>query len=135
MTPRPIEILFDEDRTQFQPGEEISGQFLVVPDDARTLKAVELSVLWYTEGKGDEDMGVHHFERLDAQDGGVDLSRPIGFRCRLPNSPLSYQGTILKIVWCVRVRAFPQRGEAFFSEDRFQLGNVPAAAAFQTTES
>ena len=23
------------------------------------------SVLWYTEGKGEEDLGIHHFERLD----------------------------------------------------------------------
>ncbi len=127
MTPRPIEILFDDDRTQFNPGEELSGQFLVVPDDAHSLKAVELSVLWYTEGKGDEDIGVHHFERLDAQDGASDLRRPIAFRTRLPNSPLSYQGAIVKIVWCVRVRAFPLRGDDFVSEERFHLGNVPAA--------
>lgn len=128
MTPRPIEILFDEDRTQFFPGEELSGQFLVVPEDARSLKAVEVSVLWYTEGKGDEDLGVHHFERLDAMDGANDLRRPISFRTRLPKSPLSYEGSIVKIVWCVRVRAFPQRGEDILAEERFQLGNVPAIA-------
>jgi hypothetical protein len=127
MTPRPIEILFDDDRTQFGPGEELSGQLLVVPDDACSLKAVELSVLWYTEGKGDEDIGVHHFERLDAHDGSNDLRRPITFRTRLPNSPLSYQGAIVKIVWCVRVRAFPQRGDDFVSEERFRLGNIPPA--------
>lgn len=125
MTPRPIEILFEEDRTRFEPGEELAGQFLVVPDDARSLKAIELSIMWYTEGKGDEDLGVHHFERLDAMDGANDLRRPISFRARLPNSPLSYQGSIVKIVWCVRVRAFPQRGEDFVAEERFQLGNVP----------
>lgn len=98
MTPRPIEILFDDEQTQYVPGEELSGQFLVVPDDAKMLKAVEVSVLWYTEGKGDEDLGVHHFERLDAQSGTNDLRRPINFRTRLPGSPLSYQGTIVKIL-------------------------------------
>ena len=126
MTLRPIEILFDDDRTEFLPGDELSGQFLVVPDDARTLKAVELSVLWYTEGKGDEDIGVHYFERFDALDGANDLRRPTSFRTRLPNSPLSYQGAIVKIVWCVRVRAFPQRGDDFMSEERFRLGNISA---------
>lgn len=126
MTPRSIEILFDEDRTHFDPGEELAGQFLVVPDDARSLKSIELSIMWYTEGKGDEDLGVHHFERLDAMDGANDLRRPISFRTQLPNSPLSYQGSIVKIVWCVRVRAFPQRGEDIVAEERFRLGNLPA---------
>jgi hypothetical protein len=133
MTPRSIEILFDDDRTQFIPGEELSGQFLIIPEDARSLKTVEVSVLWFTEGKGDEDIGVHHFERLDAQDGANDLRRPISFRTRLPHSPLSYQGSIVKIVWCVRVRAFPQRGDDFVAEERFQLGNIPAIEQTPTT--
>lgn len=134
MTPRPIEILFDEDRTVYEPGEELSGQFLVVPTDGQTLKAVEVSVLWQTEGKGDEDLGVTHFERIDAQSGNADLLRPISFRTHLPNSPLSYQGQILRIVWCVRVRAFPQRGNEIVAEERFQLGSVPSATASAETK-
>jgi hypothetical protein len=126
MTPRQIEILFDEDRTVFAPGEELAGQFLVVPNDGQALKAVEVSVLWQTEGKGDDDLGVTHFERIEANTGAADLLRPISFRTRLPNSPLSYHGQILRIVWCVRVRAFPQRGNEIVAEERFQLGNVPA---------
>jgi hypothetical protein len=126
MTPRQIEILFDEDRTAFEPGEELSGQFLVVPNDGQTLKAVEVSVLWQTEGKGDDDLGVTHFERIEANSGTADLLRPISFRTHLPNSPLSYHGQILRIVWCVRVRAFPQRGNEIVAEERFQLGNVPS---------
>lgn len=33
-----------------------------VPLDA--LHSLEVSVLWHTEGKGDEDLHVHHFQRL-----------------------------------------------------------------------
>lgn len=127
MTPRQIEILFDDDRLSYEPGEELSGQFLVVPSEGQTLKAVEVSVLWQTEGKGDEDLGVTHFERIESQSGTADLLRPISFRTRLPNSPLSYHGQILRIVWCVRVRAFPQRGSEIVAEERFQLGNVVAS--------
>jgi len=126
---RPIEILFDEDRTEYQPGDELAGQFLVVPSEGQPLKAVEVSVLWYTEGKGDEDIGVHHFERIDVRDGSNDLTRPIPFRTRLPNSPLSYAGQIVRIVWCVRVRAFPHRGEELLADERFQLGSVVASEA------
>ena len=32
---------------------------------ARDVKAVELSVLWYTEGKGEEDLAVHFFDRFE----------------------------------------------------------------------
>ena len=33
------------------------------------MKAIEVSVLWHTEGKGDEDMAVTEFWRRDAEDG------------------------------------------------------------------
>ena len=69
-----------------------------------------------------------HFERIEAQTGTSDLLRPISFRTRLPNSPLSYHGQILRIVWCVRVRAFPQHGSEIVAEERFQLGNVRTVA-------
>jgi hypothetical protein len=125
-----IEVLFDEDRTQFEPGETLSGQFLVSVEDVRELKAVEISVLWHTEGKGDEDLAVHHFERIDVQNGmGADLRRPVKFSTKLPNSPLSYTGAIVRIDWCVRVRAFPLRGDEILKEEFFQLGDVPPAEA------
>ena len=94
------------------------------------VKAVELSVLWYTEGKGDEDLAVHFFERLTADNpaepGLHDLHR---FQSALPNSPLSYEGVLVKIRWCVRVRVFVRGGKSFIAERRFQLGDVPYAQA------
>ena len=91
----------------------------------RALQAVEASVLWYTEGKGDEDMGVHYFERrvpADVDDG--DLRQWRRFRTPLPNSPLSYHGEIFSILWCVRVRAFLKRGKQSFYELPFRLGSI-----------
>ena len=123
-----IDILFEEDRSHYEAGAAIAGQFLVTVPDVREIKAVEVSILWYTEGKGDEDLVVHHFERIDAQDGSsADLRRPLNFQTRLPNSPLSYRGAIVRIVWCVRVRVYPLRGEDVMAEERFQLGTIPAA--------
>jgi hypothetical protein len=82
-------------------------------------------VLWHTEGKGDEDMAVHEFWRCDAEDGRpIDASKPERFSTTLPNSPLSYEGQIIKLRWCVRVRAFPSRGKEVVGEKVFQLGNV-----------
>jgi hypothetical protein len=83
-------------------------------------------VVWYSEGKGEEDMGVHFFERRlpgDADDGDLRPMRRL--RTRLPNSPLSYTGAILSIRWCVRLRLFARRGRDFMSELPFTLGSVP----------
>ena len=48
-------------------------------------RAAELSVLWYTAGKGEEDMAVHHFERLvDEPAKPLDLRVPHRFATVLP---------------------------------------------------
>lgn len=108
-----------------RPGETLSGEYLVLSFDDQA-KAVEVSVLWHTEGKGDEDMAVHEFWRRDAdEDRPIDVRRPESFSTVLPNSPLSYEGRIVKLRWCVRVRVFPQRGKELVGEKTFQLGDVP----------
>ena len=84
------------------------------------LQAIEASVLWYTEGKGDEDLAVHYFERrvaADVEDGNLLALR--SFETRLPNSPLSYAGEILKIHWGARVRVFLRRGRELCYEQPF----------------
>ena len=54
-------------------------------------------MLWYTEGKGDEDMAVHEFWRRDIDEANpIEPSRPEPFAVVLPNSPLSYEGRIVK---------------------------------------
>src|SRR5690606_40819304 len=56
---------------------------------------VEISVLWFTEGKGDEDLAVHYFERLTADDvPELNLKELRRFQTILPQSPLSYEGVL-----------------------------------------
>jgi hypothetical protein len=120
-----IVIRLDGDGPVYRPGETLSGQYWIASPEAGPLKAVEVSVLWHTEGKGDEDMAVHEFWRRDAEDGRpIDASQAERFNTTLPNSPLSYEGQIIKLRWCVRVRAFPSRGKEVVGEKAFQLGNV-----------
>lgn len=121
-----VVIRLDGDGPTYRPGETLSGQYWVRSLEAGQLKAVEASVLWHTEGKGDEDMAVHEFWRRDADDGfPIDPARPEPFTTKLPNSPLSYEGQIVKVRWCVRVRAFPHRGKEVVGQRMFQLGSVP----------
>ncbi len=131
MTSQPIVVIrFDGEDLVFLPGETLSGQYWVKSLDVGQIKSVEASVLWHTEGKGDEDMAVHEFWQRDADvTQPIDPSQPIRFRTTLPNSPLSYEGQIVKLRWCVRVRVFSSRGKEVMGEKAFQLGDVAPAKA------
>jgi hypothetical protein len=115
---------------RYAPGEVLAGAFQIDAVDSAEIKAVEISVLWFTEGKGDEDLAVHYFERLAADDlPDLDLTELRRFQTVLPKSPLSYEGVLVKICWCVRVRVFLKSGRDFVAEKAFQLGNVPLGVA------
>ncbi len=120
-----IVIRLDGNGSVRRPGETLSGEYSMHSFDDQ-IKAVEVSVLWHTEGKGDEDMAVHEFWRRNADEGQqIDLLQPEPFSTVLPNSPLSYEGRIIKLRWYVRVRVFLQRGKELVGEKTFQLGDVP----------
>jgi hypothetical protein len=111
----------------YHPSESLSGDYVFEGLSVEQIKAIEVSVLWFTEGKGDEDMAVHAFWRFDPENG--DIVNPLQtarFETVLPNSPLSYDGLIVKVRWCVRVRAFLHRGKEVFGQKEFRLGQVPA---------
>lgn len=106
----------------FSPLQTLLGRFTWDSSGREGIRAIEISVLWHTEGKGDEDMEVHYFRRIsvDSPDGN-QLDRPIEFGVKLPPSPLSYEGQIMKIRWCARARVFPHKGNQVVLERRFFL--------------
>lgn len=121
-------IQLDGNGRVYRPWETLSGEYRLESIEPDQVKAVEVSVLWYSEGKGDEDLAVHDFRRLARESGDlVDPGQPGRFRTTLPNSPLTYQGMIVKICWCVRVRVFLARGRQIVGQHAFRLGNIPAA--------
>ena len=134
MTMEPlISLCLVGPRRSYAAGDELVAEYqldAVLPDE---VQAVEASILWYTEGKGEEDMGVHFFERrlpADTEDGDL---RPLRrFRTTLPNSPLSYSGAIFTIRWCVGVRFFLRRGREYLKEEPLTLGFVPAVTRLES---
>ncbi len=125
-----ISIRIRDQHRHFCPGEALQCEYQLDAVDAKEVQALEASVLWHTEGKGDEDLAVHFFERLVPGDvEGRDLRALRKLTTVLPNSPLTYMGVTVKIRWCVRVRAFLRRGKEVFFEQTFVLGNVPPAQA------
>ena len=128
MSEPEIIIRLDENGRIYSPGATLSGEYRIEAVEGQSLQAVEVSVLWYSEGKGDEDLAVHEFWRKDADSGELgDPRRPDRFSTSLPQSPLSYEGQIVKIRWCVRVRVIFKRGRDLVAQRPFRMGNVPPA--------
>lgn len=130
MTEPTVSIRLDGNGRVYHPGERLTGKYYLEGVSPDEVKALEVSVLWCSDGKGDSDMAVHHFRRLSSDDEDrADFSQPCSFATLLPNSPLSYEGAILKLRWSVRVRAFLVQGKELFAEQTFRLGDVPPAKA------
>lgn len=121
-----LTLTLEDPARAYRPGELLAGHYCVEGIGPGEVRAVELSVLWHTEGKGDEDMSVHFFERVEPSDEElVDFRQPRRFSTVLPKSPLSYDGAIVKIRWCVRARVFLARARELSQDAPFQLGAVP----------
>lgn len=151
MTPQ-IELQLVDDREVYEPGDVLICEYAVfiqtetqedsdrVPDNsvesATEVSAVESSVIWYTDGKGDEDLGVHFFERRKKS---TLLAKQLAETHRistvLPKSPLSYEGEIVQVRWCVRLRIFLAADRQITKDLPFQLGQtIPVSELSQETE-
>ncbi len=116
----------------YYPGETLAGSYSLVDIHRSTVEAVEVSILWRTEGKGTEDVGIHAFWRLSSADGNwIDPLRPGRFSSVLPKCPLSYDGNLINIRWFARVRAFLENGEQLVDEVMFRLGDLPDMRAIK----
>jgi hypothetical protein len=69
----------------------------------RPVRSVELRLLWYTEGKGNQDVEV--VASLPLADPRLNEVRP--FQIRLPAGPYSFSGRLISIAWALEVVAEP----------------------------
>jgi hypothetical protein len=100
--------------TTYCGGEELTGELVIADGPTAATQRVEFSVLWHTSGKGPEDLGVIHFQVWKAEDGSIaQMPNPNTFAVKLPRTPWTYDGELIKIHWLVRVRL------------RFDLSGVP----------
>jgi hypothetical protein len=112
----------------YMPGDALDFEYRVLHVDHSTIVAVEASVVWITEGKGSEDLGVHFFQRLTGNSlSSIDWSIAQRLACPLPSAPLSYEGSLLKISWCVRVRFYFSDGTELMAQQPFYLGTITKA--------
>jgi len=120
-----VAVQFDRADRRYEPGAECHVRYRIEGLGEERIRAIEHSLLWYTEGKGEEDLGVHFFQRIDEHD--LPATGAAEFAVRLPASPLSYEGVIVKVRWCARVRIFFLAGRDFVSEHVFEVGRLPPA--------
>jgi hypothetical protein len=107
------------------PGDLLEFEYSIQRISAQRIERLEISVAWYTEGKGSEDFGVHHFESHSrAQLVTKSLSQPRCASTTLPGAPLSFEGKLFKIRWCIRLRLFLASGREISTEHPFFLGTV-----------
>ena len=109
----------------YMPKETLEFEYRVSNINQSTIAAIEVSVVWLTEGKGTEDLGVHSFQRLTGNAlSATDWTIPQAVAVPLPESPLSYEGKLLKISWCVRVRFYLTDGTELVAQQPFYLGTI-----------
>ena len=116
------QLWVDRHARRYAPGEMLTGGYRLAEWREEELTAIELSVLWYTAGQGEEDFFVHHFERRKAAVLPMRHDEtPYRFEVSMPASPLSYDGQIVKVCWAARLRGFFRGGRQRVIETPFWL--------------
>lgn len=106
----------------YEAGGQLTAKWRISRIPLEEVQGVEVSVLWHTEGKGDEDLHVHHFQRLvETQIRRSGLADQQSLRCDLPRTPLSYHGRLISVLWCIRLRLFLAGGREIVAEQPFHL--------------
>jgi hypothetical protein len=114
-----LEIRTRNDRTSFLPGEELAGEVTWQTDSEPG--PIELRLFWHTAGKGTQD--VELVEKISFSNPSRDDRRE--FRFVLPNSPYSFSGKLISIVWALELVLLysgdTERLEIVISPDRSEV--------------
>ena len=131
MDERRIEI--EDGRSGFAPGERIRGTAhwrLEEPPDG-----LEVRLFWYTEGKGERDVGV--VETVALGSGSREGSNDFSFKA--PPAPFSFSGKLISLIWAIELVTLPDgqagRQEITLSRigEEIRIGS-PADAAGDSEE-
>ncbi len=96
-----LSIELNGGKDAFAPGELVEGRIEWGLD--ANPKALELSLLWYTSGKGTRDVGVLQTSRIDNP--GASGSDQFSFA--LPAGPYSFSGKLISLIWALELTYTP----------------------------
>ena len=97
---KPSSLTIADGRKAFEPGETI--EVVAEWNCPRPPERVEVQLLWYTRGKGDTDRALARSVPLDAP----QASERRTIELQLPEAPYSFSGTLISLVWAVRLELF-----------------------------
>jgi hypothetical protein len=96
-----LSLALQDDKAAFTPRETLRGTARWNLDaDPRHL---ELSLFWYTAGKGTRDVGVVEMRRFDEP--GASGSKDFSFT--LPEEPYSFSGKLISLIWAIELTSSP----------------------------
>lgn len=98
----------------YRPGEHLRGAAGWALDRQTGAAAIELRLVWFTEGKGDQDVEIVAHERWERP--APDDQKTFDFR--LPAGPYSFSGKLVTLVWALELVVLP-KGES--AQKRFTL--------------
>jgi hypothetical protein len=96
-----LSIALNEDKTAFAPRETIHGTVRWSLDAGP--RHLELSLFWYTAGKGTRDVGVIETTRF-GEPGAVGSK---DFSFTLPDGPYSFSGKLISLLWAMELTVSP----------------------------
>ena len=96
-----LKILLRDERLNFRPDETIEGVAGWRLDQPP--KSVELRLLWFTRGKGTEDVGVVNSMNFPSPQ--IEEGRKFSFT--LPQDPWSFSGQLISVIWALELVAQP----------------------------
>jgi hypothetical protein len=96
-----LNIILPEEKTVYAPGEAVHGSMEWSLELGP--RYLELSLFWYTAGKGTRDVGVIDTRRFD---GPGALGRK-DFSFTLPDGPYSFSGKLISLIWALELTCSP----------------------------
>jgi hypothetical protein len=97
-----------DDRRNFRPGEELAGA--AGWELEKEAKVIEVRLIWFTRGKGTEDVGLMETVRFDQP----QLAEARPFQFRLPAAPYSFSGKLISLLWALELVVLPSKESARF---------------------
>lgn len=90
-------IRLSRDRTQFLPGDTVSGTVFWELDEEPM--AAEVRLFWYTQGKGTQDICITDTTLFQNPTRASELP----FEVMLPEMPYSFSGKLVSLVWALEL--------------------------------
>jgi hypothetical protein len=90
-----------DNRVSFRPGEKVEGKAMWILE--KDPESVEIRLIWYTSGKGTQDVEIVATRALPAPGRHSEAE----FSFTLPAAPYSFSGKLISLIWALELVVLP----------------------------